>query len=201
MPARTSRIDARFFIGIALVVAAVAGVWLTISAARATTSVMVAAEPIVPGQVLSDDDVRSVEVSIAPVADAYVAAADFEAGVVATRAIAAGEFLPREAVQSEPDARTTVVVVDSATTVPSSVTAGSSVEVWVSEVDAEGAVQTPRILIADATVASVAESSGMLRSNDRSRLELVIPRTAVAAALEAIASSATLSVVPTGGAR
>src|SRR6478752_7441726 len=48
-------VDARFAVGLLLVVASVVGVWFVISAARQTVSVFAAAHTTVPGQVPAGD--------------------------------------------------------------------------------------------------------------------------------------------------
>ena len=123
-------VDARFALGLLLVVASVVGVWFVISAARQTVSVFAAAHTIVPGQVLSGDDLRPVDVALGQVGDAYLAGGALEEGLVATRTVPAGELVPQSAVGPAAAARTTSVVVHSAVDVPAVVGEGSVVEVW-----------------------------------------------------------------------
>ena len=191
-------VDARFALGLLLVVASVAGVWFVISAARQTVSVFAAAHTIVPGQVLSGDDLRPVDVALGQVGDAYLAGGALEEGLVATRTVPAGELVPQSAVGPAAAARTTSVVVHSAVDVPAVVGEGSVVEVWAAPVLERG-YDTPRILIPDATVVSVTRDESMIGGGSAA-LELVIPRSEVAAVLAAVAAESALSVVPTTGA-
>lgn len=192
--------DARFFLGILLVVASVAGVWLVVAAARQTTPVYAAARTIVPGEVIAADDLRVVDVALGSLSDAYLTSDDLGDAVVATRTITSGELVPAAAVGGADSARTTSVVVRSTVDVPASVAAGTVVEVWAAPLLEQGQYDEPRILVADATVVSVTRDDSMI-GGGAAALELVIPRADVAATLAAMADESALSVVPTSGAR
>ena len=191
--------DARFFLGILLVVASVAGVWFVVAASRQTVPAFAASRTIVPGEAISGDDVRVVEVSLGQLGDAYLAPEALADGLVATRTIESGELVPHSAVGEASAVRTTSVVLRSAVDVPGSVEAGSVVEVWAAPLIERGSYDVPRILVADATVVSVTRDDSMIGGGSAA-LEIVIPRSDVAATLAAMADESALSVVPTSGA-
>lgn len=190
--------DARFFLGILLVVASVAGVWFVVAASRQTVPAFAASRTIVPGEAISRDDVRLVDVSLGQLGDAYLAPDALADGLVATRTIASGELVPRSAVGEASAARTTSVVLRSAVDVPGSVEAGSVVEVWAAPLIERGSYDVPRILVADATVVSVTRDDTMIGGGSAA-LEIVIPRADVASTLAAMSDESALSVVPTTG--
>lgn len=194
-----ARLDLRFVIGVALVVASVAGVWLVVSAARATTAVAAASEAILPGQRVDATHVHPVDVALGASAQEYLTVAEVEAGATAVRGVGAGELVPRAALAVGTAADTTVVVVQSAVAVPAAVGPGTAVEVWITPIDEDRKAQQPRILVAEATVASTPSSGSSMVRGAATTLELVVPRSAVAAVLEATAADALLSVVPIGG--
>lgn len=185
----------RFFLGIVLVAASVAGVWFVVSASRQTVPVFAAARTIVPGEAVSGDDVRVVDVALGQVGGAYLDADALTDGLVAVRTIESGELVPQSAVGDAAAAHTTSVVLRSAVDVPGSVEAGTVVEVWAAP-QIEGGYDEPRILVADATVVSVTRDDSMIGAGSAA-LELVIARSEVAAMLAAMADEAALSVVPT----
>lgn len=191
--------DARFFLGVLLVVVSVAGVWLVVAAARQTVPVYAAAHTIVPGEPIAAGDLTVVDVALGALADTYLAADDLDDAAVATRTIAAGELVPASSVGRADAARTTSVVVRSAVDVPASIDAGSVVEVWAAPLLEQGRYDEPRVLVADATVVSVTRDDSMM-GGGAAALELVIPRADVAATLAAMADESALSVVPTAGA-
>ena len=202
-PVRTPRRafwgDARFFLGVLLVAASVAGVWLVVTAARQTVPVYAAAHTLVPGQVIEPGDLEVVDVALGALAGAYLPAEHSTGALVATRTVEAGELVPAASVGEARSARTTNVVVRSAVDVPASVGAGAVVEVWAAPIREDGGYDEPRVLVADATVVSVTRDDSMI-GGGAAALELVIPRADVPATLAAMADESALSIVPATGA-
>ncbi|MFI8594580.1 SAF domain-containing protein [Microbacterium sp. NPDC078428] len=189
--------DARFFVGLGLVVLSVAGVWATIAAARTTTPVLAASRTIVAGERIAEADLRVVDVSLGVASDRYLAGGELGPGAVAARTIPRGELIATEAVTDAAASATASVVVTTSTKVPASVGAGGVVELWSAPPLEDGGFGTPAILVPDATVVRVDADQGVLASAGAST-ELVIPRADVAAVLAAVSSGAALSVVPSG---
>jgi hypothetical protein len=189
--------DTRFLLGILLVVVSIVGVWFVISSARQTAPVWAAERTLVPGEVISRDDLAIVEVALGQSGGAYLALDDFTDGVVATRTVTAGELLPVDAVADADSVRTANVVVRSSADVAASIEPGTTVELWSAPLLERGTYDTPRILVADATVAAVTRDDSAIAGGSAA-LELVIPRSEVAETLAAIADQAALSVVGAG---
>ena len=191
-------VDVRFIVGIVLVIASIAGVWALVATSRQTTPMLQATTTIVVGEALDSDDFQVVEVGLGALADEYLAPQDLTAGMVASRTLSRGELVPTSSVTAADSARTTTIVIPSAAAIPAGVKEGTVVELWQAPLKDDGRTfDTPRILVADATVATVAESEGML-SQERTDVEVVIDRADVAAVLEAMTGGAAISLVPTG---
>lgn len=190
--------DARFLLGIALIVASVAGVWLVVASARQTAPVFAAARTIVPGQTVTAQDLRVVDVALGAAGETYVSPASLEPGAIATRTILEGELVPQGAMGDADAGTTTSVVIRTAGDVSAAVGAGSVVEVWAAPTEAGGEVGKPRILVPSATVVSVTRDDAVVSGEDVS-LEVVIPRADVAATLAALSDDSSLSVVPVAG--
>ncbi len=190
--------DLRFLLGIALIVVSIAGVWFVVAAARQTAPVFAAARTIVSGEAVTSDDLQVVEVALGRIEDAYASPTSFVPGSVATRTIAVGELVPASAIGTAEAARTTTVVVSSAAAIPASVATGSTVEVWAAPQLERGVFDTPRILVAAATVVSVDADDSVIGSSGTA-VELVIDRADVAETLAAVAAGASMSIVPTTG--
>ena len=190
--------DLRFFVGLVLIVVSVAGVWLTVSAARQTTPVFAAARTIVPGEEVTASDLRVVEAALGTAEGAYLAPDALAPGSVATRTVTEGELVPVSALEDGARNHLTTVVVQTMTAAPSDVVTGAVVELWAAPVLEQGTFGAPAILVADATVAAVEEADSLLGARG-STLELVVPRSDVAAVLQAVAASAALSIVPAAG--
>ncbi|MFD6699779.1 MULTISPECIES: SAF domain-containing protein [unclassified Microbacterium] len=196
--ARRPWTDLRFFIGLALIVVSVAGVWLIVGAAKQTSPALQAVRTIVPGEPLTSADVRVVDVVLGTVGSGYLTPGTLEPGLIATRTIAEGELVPSTAAADADQGRTTSVVVRSTVPVPASIVTGSVVELWAAEplADSKGFGE-PRVLLSEATVASVDRDDGPL-SAKATTLELVVSRAKVGEVLTALTDGSSLSVVPLG---
>ncbi|MCI1017658.1 hypothetical protein HWD99_03370 [Microbacterium sp. C5A9] len=202
MKARSRRAfwgDFRFVIGIVLVVASIAGVWLVVSSSTAMTPVLQANTTIVPGEPLVSADFQVVEVNLGTVGDRYLAPQDLSPGQVAGRTIAKGELLPRSAAADADSTRTTTIVIDSSTGLPADLAAGAVVEIWHAPPldERRTSYDAPRLLVSDVVVAAITKPESMLASSG-AVAEVVIDRTDVAAVLAAITGGSVLSVVPVG---
>ncbi|WP_309128068.1 hypothetical protein [Microbacterium sp.] len=189
--------DVRFLIGIVLVVASVAGVWLLVSSSRQTAPLLQATRTVVPGETIDSGDFQVVDVGLGGLTDTYLAPQELEPGSIAMRTLAEGELVPASAVGDASQGRTTTVVVTS-TAIPAEVRSGTSVELWHAPLAEDGRTfDEPRVLVADAVVATVAEAEGML-SQSSSDVEVVIDRADVADVLAAISGGSAISVIPAG---
>ncbi|GAA1467457.1 SAF domain-containing protein [Microbacterium thalassium] len=197
-PLRPARADLRLVLGLVLIAASVAGVWLVVTASRQTEPVFATVRTLVPGDPITAADVRAVEVGLGQVAGAYLGADDLTEGLIATRTVGEGELLARDAVGPDSAIRTTHVVVRSSVDVPASVGTGSTVEVWSAPLLEPGRYDVPRILLADAIVVSVEHDDSAIGAAGAT-LEIIITRSDVAATLAAMADGAAISVVPVAG--
>jgi len=189
--------DLRFLVGLALVVASIAGVWLLVSSSRQTTPILQATRTILPGEAIESADFQIVEVGLGALTDTYLAPQDVDPHSIATRTLPEGELVPLSSIGDQDGSRTTTVVVTS-TALPEGVRAGTVVELWHSPLLEDGrTLDAPRVLVGDAVVAGVAEAEGML-SQSRTDVEVVIDRSEVADVLAAIASGSVVSIVPAG---
>ena len=189
--------DARFLIGIVLVALSIAGVWLIVSSADHTMPVLQANRTIVAGEALVSGDFRVVDVNLGAVRGAYLAPQDLGPGQVAARTLTEGELVPSAAAADAESSRTTTIVVESSTGIPEEVAPGTVVELWHAPPLGDRSFDAPRILIADAVVASIVKTDRMLAGSDTG-VEVVIDRSDVADVLAAITGGSVLSLVPVG---
>lgn len=190
--------DIRFFIGIALVVISIAGVWLIVSSARDTTPALQANRTIVLGEALVSGDFDVVDVSLGAMTDTYLSPQQLEPGAVAARTLVKGELVPLSAAIEAKSTRVTTLVVQTSTGVPSGISAGRSVELWhAPPLAAERGFDSPRVLVADVVVGKVIDDDSVIAQGQVS-VELVLERTHVAEVLTAITNGSALSLVPVG---
>jgi hypothetical protein len=203
--------DPRFAIGLVLVVVSVFGVGALVSAANASVDVLAARGTLTPGERIHASDLVPTSVRVGRTTQLYLRAADVPAaGVIITRAVAAGELVPQSAVGSEAGADLTSIVVSVNTALPGSVAPGSRVDLWSAVQGGVGAADDgsagsvsggvgsyapPTVLVSAAIVVRLIDSKQLVASTGSS-VELLVPKTDTASVLDAIANGAALSVVP-----
>ncbi|GAA1803561.1 SAF domain-containing protein [Agromyces neolithicus] len=189
------RLDPRLIIGIVLIAGSTAGVWALVSGFDDSIEVYVARDTITAGSAVEAGDLAVESVRIGASAEHYLLAdADLGDGLVATRTVAGGEFVPRSAVDEADRTGLSVVVVPSRGPVPKGLSAGDRIDVWSAKAADRGAFEPPKVLISDAEIAGIVESEGMVQSTSVS-VELLVPREKVAALLEALAAGDAIDLV------
>ena len=131
--------DPRLAVGVLLLCGSVLLGARVLASADDTVAVWGTRTSLVRGQAVSADDLVPVQVRFAEpeAADRYVAAADVVPdGSSLARDVGAGELLPREALtQDRAEQLVEVPLSVEATSIPSSVSVGSHVDVWVTPAD------------------------------------------------------------------
>lgn len=189
--------DPRFLLGLALVVVSILATTWLVQKARGGESVYQLNAPVAQGQPIQAS-VLSI-VSARTGSTAYLEAGALPEGAVATRTLSAGELLPRDAVASAASLDRRQVVINVATRIPSSVSTGSTVEVWaVDSPDTPLSSQTePRMIASSAIILSISEPDTTLVNHVQS-VEISVPESDLDTVLAATGSKSSLIVVPAG---
>jgi hypothetical protein len=195
---RSFVVDPRFVVGLVLVVVSAVGVTWLVATVDHTTEVYVASSTLNTGDRFTADDLAVAHVRLGSASDRYLDAADLPAeGVVVVQPIGQGELVPKSAVGAVRGDDTAQVVVTVSGPVPSTVDTSSRVTLWASAASDEAAAfEAPVVLVAQAEVVSVIESSGLVASATDMQVELRVPRESIASVLEATANGAALAIVP-----
>lgn len=190
-------LDPRLGIGIVLVVASVLGVGWVVAAADGGSSVYAATASISPGDRITESDLVEHDVRLGDSLGRYLDSDALpEEGLIATRAIGAGELVPRSSVGDSAGARVTSLVVSTGGELPRSVISGAVVELWAAEQVENGVFAAPTVLVSSATVVRLVEGDGIIADGAGTAVEVLIPRSRIARVLEAIANDDALSLVP-----
>jgi hypothetical protein len=204
-PARPARrpvwLDPRFVAGVVLVLASTGGVVALLRSADSSVVVMAAASPLDAGSALDASDLVPVRVRIDGDVGLY-ASPDSVDGLVVTRFVGAGELVPRSALSSA-DSRTTASVVVPATSGADHLVApGTVVDVWAAAAKGSGtdAYDPPRVIVSGATVAEVIPAQGFVADQERTQVELTVPRQDIAAVLASTDARDQITLVPVGDA-
>lgn len=197
MARRRFWVDARFLLGIGLVVASVLGVTVIVAAAERTETVYAAAEALIVGERVDSGDLVPVPVRLGATGDEYVRPADLpDDGLVVTRPVSAGELLPRAAVGTEESLGLSPIVVPIETQPAQAVEAGALVDVWAARRVEDGGVEAPAVLVTGAQVVRVVDGDGLLAGNGG--VEVLVPQDRVARVLQALGDGDAITVVPFG---
>lgn len=145
--------DLRLVVGVVLVLASVLIGIIVVSSAQRAQRMWAVRRDLAAGVVLTADDLKIVAVRVSAARTSYLAAATPVTGQLLTRAVGAGELLPRAALATTP-ASTTVTVPLSADVAPR-IKAGQRITVWVSTKACPSA-----LVLADTTVQDVQDSQG-----------------------------------------
>ena len=195
--ARTFRVDPRLIVGLALVLASVAGVYALVASAQTNTEVYLAKSTLAAGDVVHSGDLVASHVRLGDAASRYLSRDDVPAdGLVVTRTVAQGELVPSSAVADSADAALTSVVVTAAGPLASSIGTGASVDVWTAPQIDHDAFGPPAVLVARAAVVHVDTDDTLVADHANVSIELRVPTSKTAAVLQAIADGDAISVLP-----
>jgi len=202
---RPSWRDPRLVVGVVLVALAVAlGSWAVSSASR-TVPVWAAAGPLTPGDPLTPDTVRVVEVRLGEGADRYLPAGQpLPQGLVVARTVDDGELVPRSALGEAAalDLRSVAVPVDGA--LSDRVRKGSVVDVWfVPDAGAPGradeAASQPFPVVEGVVVEQIDDDGTGIVVGSSTTLHVQVPTADLPALLGALGDDGTVDVVPVAG--
>ena len=194
---RAIAFDPRLAIGLALVIASVAGVLAIVAAADRTVEVYAAADALAPGERIRPADLDTRHVRLESAEALYLVPGDVPAeGLVVTRSVAAGELLPASAIGSVDGVRMTSVVLDVRGALAASVQPASVVDIWAARESEGGGFGPPVAIVSAATVVRLVESASIVSGADTTGIEVLVPRSKLARVLEAIANDDAVSIVP-----
>lgn len=194
-------LDARFLIGIAIIVVPIVIGAHILAAADRYATVYIARRALVPGEHLVADDLIVGRVRFDGEGTRYVAAGRPPVGYVVTRYVAAGELLPLAALTGDPStllAERLVTVPVGMGHAPLDLLRGDVVDVYVTKKNPAGVKQLrPELVIGGAPVDSVS-GSGALSSTGTLSVVIEVPAVTVDTVVSAI-EGGTLDVVRVPG--
>ena len=166
-------LDLRLVLGLLLVLGSVLLGARVVSAADATVPVWAASGDLAAGTVLTADDLVAVDVRLDDTADAYLSTTTKPEGRTLSRAVSAGELLPRSTL-IEADELVQLALPVQAGYVPPSLQRGQLVDVYAVADPAAGATA-----VADGSVTPVVTSAPVQAISGRSEGVLSTPTTTV----------------------
>lgn len=192
---RRAWLDPRLVIGAVLVIVSIVGVWLVVQSTSRSTTVWVASDTLLPGDVIGAGDVEAVAMRMEGATDAYLAGEATPEGLLVVSPVGAGEALPLSALGDADSVDLATVVLSLDGGVASTVDEGSVVDVWAAPPGEQGSFEAATVLVSDAIVVGLLADEGII-ADDAVRLEVLVPRDDVADVLDAVANAHAMHVVP-----
>jgi hypothetical protein len=203
--AKPSWRDSRLIFGVVLVLLSMAIGGKVIAAADDTVPMYAAAVSLVPGQPVTQRDVKRVDVQLGADKSRYVAADhDIAQGTFALRDVRPGELLPTSALGKRADINLKPVSVPVGGGSAAQLAAGSIVDVWVNAKDPSSAAErygdpvktleaAPVLRTPDTTASGLGAASGT------TAVQIMVPEAGVQALIAAIDQGAKITLVPVPG--
>ncbi|MFO7691028.1 MAG: hypothetical protein R6W83_10840 [Cryobacterium sp.] len=193
--------DPRFAIGLGLVAVSVIGVGVIVARAEQSVTVYTARHTLAVGDGIDVADLVPMNARFTNAESLYLTPERLPAdGALVTRTVAAGELVPVTAVGGAAGATVTNIVVDLRGRLAESIVAGTVVDVWAAPQTEPARFGPPAVLVAAAGVVRVLEDTGLIATEGAQSVEILVPKTAVAAVLESLANGDALAVVPVNSA-
>ena len=197
--------DSRLVVGLVLVLLSMAIGAKVIASADDTVPMYAAAAALVPGQPVTQKDVRRVDVQLDANEGRYVAADhDIAANTFALRDVRPGELLPRSALGTKADVNLKPVSVPVDGGAAAQLTVGSIVDVWVNAKDRSSGADkygNPVKTLEGATVVRTPDTSGggLGAASGTTAVQVMVPDASVQALIAAIDQGARITLVPVPG--
>ncbi len=195
------RIDLRFAIGIALVLASVLGVSMLIQSLNRTVPVYVVGSAIATGDAVTIDALRIVQLNLGEATENYLTPADDIADLLATRPLQPGELVAKSGLGSAAAEDSITTVIEVSGELPAGVAVGRTVDVWAAPDGSMRLEQTvaPTAVLSGVEVVRVATSDGFA-SGASTTVEVRIPRGKLQGVLLAQSMGLAFTIVSVGGA-
>jgi hypothetical protein len=197
--------DTRLVVGVVLVLLSMTVGAKAIAAADDTVPMYAATASLVPGQPVTQSDVKRVDVQLGADRSRYLTADhDIAADTFALREVRPGELVPTSALgsRSKIDVKPVSVPVDAGGA--ARLAAGSIVDVWVNDRDRSSAAErygSPVKTLAAAPVAHTPDSSagGLGAASGITAVQIMVPEARVRELIAAIDQGARITLVPVPG--
>ena len=191
------RRNARLLVSGLVVSASVLGAWLLIESAKATESFLITKQDMASGSALLASDLATADLALFGFGQNYLKASELPAGAYLSRAISAGEAIPRSAVTTQLLDDWSNLVVTPSVELSSSIGAGTKVLVWASPALDYQSFGEPAIAAIDAEVVEIRVPQGNF-SQSRNSVELRVPFDALQSLLRSISNGDAIALTATG---
>ena len=180
-----------------VIAGSVVGAWFLIESQKITEVYLVTESDLASGTPLLESDLRQVDLALFTLGEKYLQAGEIPQGSYLTRAISAGEAIPKAAVTNQQLDDYSNVVLTPSVELSSSIAPGSKVSVWASPALDYQSFGEPAIAALDVEVVEVREPAGSFQMAGKS-VELRVPVSSIQTILRAIANGDAIALTASG---
>jgi hypothetical protein len=175
----------------------VLGAWLVIESSKATESYLITKQDLASGSPLVASDLASSELALFTIGENYLKDNELPSGAYLSRAVAAGEAIPRSAVVTQLLDDWSNIVITPSVELSSSIGPGTRVLVWASPSLDYQSYGEPTIAAIDAEVVEIRVPQGNF-AQAQSSVELRVPFGAIQSLLRSIANGDAIALTASG---
>lgn len=175
----------------------VLGAWLLIESSKATESYLITKQDLASGSQLLETNLANGELALFSFGENYLKAGELPTGAYLTRAISAGEVIPRSAVTTQLLDDWSNLVLTPSVSLSSSIGPGSRVMIWASPSLDYQSFGEPAIAAIDAEVVEIRVPQGNFAQVQNS-VELRVPFDTLASLLRSISNGDAIALTASG---
>lgn len=194
---RTGSRSARLLLSGVIVTSSILGAWFVIDASKATESYLITKENLATGSAISAANLATLELALFGIGDNYLKVGELPEGSYLSRAIVAGEAIPRSAITTQTLDDWSNIVLTPSVGLSSSIVPGSKVLVWASPALDFQSYGEPGIIAIDVEVVQIREPVGNF-AQDQNAVELRVPVDALQALLRSISNGDAMALTASG---
>lgn len=180
-----------------LIATSVVGAWFVIDSAKVTETYLITKLDLASGSMLAAADLSTSNLSLFEIGERYLKNDELPTGAYLTRAIAAGEAIPRSAVTTQFLDDWSNLVITPSIELSGSIGPGSTVLVWASPFLDYQSYGEPEIVAIDVEVVEVLEPQSNFAQAQKS-VELRVPLGSLQSLLRAVSNKDAIALTATG---
>lgn len=188
---------ARMLLSGLVISASVLGAWFVIESSKATESYLITKLDLASGSKLAASSLATGELALFTISDNYLKVSELPAGAYLTRAISAGEAIPRSAVTTQLLDNFSNLVIVPSVELSRSIGPGSKVLVWASPALDYQSFGEPSIAAIDVEVVEIRVPQGNF-AGAQSSVELRVPFQALQSLLRSISNGDAIALTASG---
>jgi hypothetical protein len=174
-------------LSVVAIAGSVVGAWFVIESSKITEVYLVTKTDLASGTALAEFDLEKAELALFSMGSSYLQPGDLPSGSYLSRALSAGEAIPKSAVTTQLLDDWSNIVLTPSVELSGAIAPGSKVSIWASPALDYQSFGEPAIAALDVEVVAIREPEGSFAQGDKA-VELRVPLASIQSLLRAIAN-------------